>query len=109
MDKRTHKRISTNIEINYYLWNPLVWKKLYRGTIKNLSKNGMLISTKTRDFPRDSLLEIYIPFKKDVMYIPARASNIVWRRVLSDNSCDAIGIELSDPPQEYVDLVDSIS
>ena len=106
MEKRASKRIPTEIDIEYYLWNPLLWKKLYKGTINNLSEKGMHIRTKTVLFPLDSLLEISIPYKTNVIHLPAKVSNIVWTSVLPDNTCDSMGIELSDPPKEYLDLVE---
>jgi hypothetical protein len=96
------------MEINFYLWNPLFWKKLYKGTIKNMSEKGIFIKTKTINFPLDSLLEIYIPFKKNVLYLPAKISNIAWRTLLPDDTCNAMGIELSDPPQDYLNLVEGL-
>jgi hypothetical protein len=108
MEKRAKKRISANIDIEYYLWNPLFWKKQYTGTIKNLSENGMFISTNTTNFPLDSLLEIYIPFNTETLFLPAKFSNIAWRRILPDDSCDSIGVELSNPPREYLELVENL-
>ena len=108
MEKRTYKRIPANIKIRYLLWNPLIWKNRYFGTIKNLSEKGMFISTKTMYFPLDSLIEIFIPHKKNVLYIPVKISNIVWRNLLPDSSCNSIGIELSRPPQDYLELVESL-
>lgn len=107
MEKRAYKRIPVTIEIEYYLWKPLFWKKLYAGTIKNISEKGMLISTKTPSFPLDSLLEIYLPLNKDVLFIPAKDNTIAWRNILSDNSCDAIGVELSNPPWEYSGIIEN--
>jgi len=108
IEKRADKRIPANIEIEYYLWKPLFWKKLYAGTIKNISGKGMFISTKTPSFPLDSLLEIYIPFKKDLLFIPAKDNTIVWRHLLSDTSCDGIGVVLSNPPWEYSEIIENI-
>ena len=107
-EQRTKKRIPANIEIEYYLWKPLFWKKLYSGTIKNISEKGMFIMTKTPSFPLDSLLEIYIPFKKDVLFIPAKDNTIAWRNILSDNSCEGIGVEISNPPWEYLEFYESV-
>lgn len=108
MEKRTYERIPADIEIEYYLWKPLFWKKLYAGTIKNISEKGMLISTRTPSFPIDSLLEIYIPYNSDILFIPAKDSTIVWRRLLADNTCDGIGVELSNPPWEYSKIIERI-
>jgi len=108
VEKRAYKRIPAHIEIEYYLWKPLFWKKLYSGTIINISEKGMLISTKTPSFPIDSLLEIYIPYNKDILFIPAKDNTIVWRKLLGDNSCDTIGVELSNPPWEYSEIIESV-
>lgn len=108
IEKRAFQRIPADIPIRYLLWNPLFWKEQYSGTIKNISDKGMLISTKTRSFPLDSLMEISIPLKDNVLLIDAKFSNIVWRRMLPDDTCDTIGIELSNPPAEYLDLVRSL-
>lgn len=108
MEKRASKRIPVNIEIQYYLWNPLFWKKCFTGTIKNISEKGMLISTQTPAFPLDSLLEINIPLNKDVLFIPARDSTIVWSHCVSDNLCVAIGVELSNTPQEFSGIIKNV-
>jgi Tfp pilus assembly protein PilZ len=108
MENRAYKRVPANIKIRYALYNPLFWKNLYTGNIKNLSEKGLFISTKTIYFPLDALLEISIPFKKRVLNLPAKISNIAWRSVVSDNCCDGIGVELSVPPQEYLEFVDSL-
>ena len=105
-EQRVYKRIPANIEIEYYLWKPLFWKRLYPGTIKNISEKGMFISTKTPSFPLDSLLEIYVPYNEDTLFIPAKDNTIVWRNLLSDNSCDGIGIVLSNPPWEYSEIIE---
>lgn len=107
MEKRAHHRIPSNIQIDYYLWKPLFWKKLFSGTIKNISEKGMFISTKTPSFPIDSLLEIYIPLKKDVLFIPAKDNTITWRNILPDDTCDGIGVELSNTPQEFLTIIEN--
>ncbi len=109
MEKRAYNRIAVSIRVKYCLWNPPIWKHRYSGTIKNISEKGICLSTKTIYFPRDSLIEIYIPFNKSVLIIPLNISNIVWRSLLSDNTCDEIGIELSNPPQDYLEYVNSIN
>ncbi len=108
MEKRSCRRISSHIEISYFLWNPLFWKKKYSGTIRNISEKGMFIQTRTPNFPLDSLLEIYITFREKTVFLPAKVSNIVWRRLLSDDSCDSIGIELTDPPEEFIEFVNRL-
>jgi len=106
-EKRTCKRIPVNVEIRFYCWNNLSWKKLYSGTIANLSEKGMFISAKNMCFPCDSQLGIFIPFKDEVMYIPAHRIKIVWKNMLPDDSFDGIGIKLSKQRHEYLEFVES--
>jgi hypothetical protein len=109
MEKRACKRIPVNIELRFYCWNSLSWKKLYPGTITDISEKGMFISTENTCFPCDSLLEIFISFiKEKVLYIPAYNSSIMWRRMLPDDSFDGMGIELSNPSQDYLEFVNSL-
>ncbi|MEW6600864.1 MAG: PilZ domain-containing protein [Nitrospirota bacterium] len=108
VEKRSLKRFPSDIAIEYYLWKPLFWKKLFTGKIMNVSERGMFISTNTPSFPIDSLLEIYIPLNNNVLFIPAKDNTIVWRSLSSDNSCDGIGVELSNPPWEFKELVEGL-
>lgn len=108
MDSRESVRFPVSIEIRFYLWSALFWKNLYAGTVENLSEKGMYIRTKTLYVPRDALLEIYVPFRKNFMCIPVKPRNIIWRRALSDHSCDGLGIELSHPPQVYREFIESL-
>ena len=108
MDKRVSERLDVNMNIKYLLWNPLFWKHQYSGSIKNISESGMYLDTKTIYFPLDSLIEIYIPDKKETIRLPIKANNIVWRNILSDNSCKGIGIEFKNPPKEYMEFIDKL-
>jgi Tfp pilus assembly protein PilZ len=105
-EKRGNKRLPVNIKIKFYLWNPLFWKKLYRGTIKNISEKGMFISSDTRDFPVDCLLEIFLPTRQGELFLPVKVSNIAWRKAADKSSWKGIGVELTNPPEEYLELVE---
>ena len=69
----------------------------------------MYLNTKTIYFPRDSLLEIFIPKGEKIIYLTAKVSNIVRRSKLPDNSCDGIGIELTNPPKEYFTFIEGLN
>ena len=101
MNKRDHERMNVTIKISFHLWNPLFWKKEYNGVIKNISEKGLLISTITPSFPIDALLEIYLLADKEIIYIPAKNNTIIWKKLLSDNVCDSIGVALLNPPIVY--------
>jgi len=113
--KRAHQRIPANIKISYIHQHLGFRKNLYNGTIKNLSEKGMFISTNNY-FPRNSKIELLIPVKKTFLgistkkqciYIPTNIMRIVWKLASSNDSCEGIGIELSNPTQCYLDFVGS--
>ena len=108
LNKRANKRLDVDIKVQFYLWNPLFWKHSYSGSITNISQSYMYINAKTIDFPLDSLIEISIPNGEDVLYLSAKVSNIVWRNKLPNNSCGGIGIELTNPPKEYLKFIESL-
>lgn len=107
MEKRICKRITVDIEIRFYCWNMFFWKRLCYGTMKNLSENGMFIRTERTFFPCDAQIEIYIPSKDEVLYIPYNLISIIWRRILPDNSFDGIGVKFSNPPPKYLEFITS--
>jgi hypothetical protein len=71
------------------------------GTILNLSGNGMLISSKNIDFPFESQFKMHIPLQKEEVEIAVKVV-----RVLKTNGYyDGMGIELINPPDQYVSFV----
>ena len=58
--KRARQRIPANIKISYINQHLGFRKKVYNGTIKNLSEKGMFISTNNY-LPRNSKIELAIP------------------------------------------------
>jgi hypothetical protein len=76
----------------------------YSGTVTDISKNGMFIKIKEMCFPFNSQLEILILLKKEVLKIPVKVSRIIKSTVLYDG----IGVELINPPQNYVEFVDNL-
>lgn len=115
MEKRAYKRIPVSIKVRYLEWR--FFKNLYAGTIKNISEKGMFIYTNHTLIP-DSLIEICIPVvkkkifgipvRKENICIPAGLINIVRENTLSNGSLAGIGIELSHPPQQYLELLKSL-
>ncbi len=99
MDKRAFKRIPIDLKVRFYCCN-----KTYTGTITNLTEKGMFISTHELYFPFNSQLEIFIPLKDKGLHIPVNLNRIT----MSPDSDDGIGVELPNPPQDYLEFVDSL-
>ena len=99
MDNRTFERIPANIEVTFHCNN-----MDYTGTIVDISENGMFISTKDMCSPFDSQFEVVIPFKDKVLSVPVNLNRII----LSPDSRDGIGVELSESSEDYVDMVSKL-
>ena len=115
MEKRAYNRIPVSIKIKYLEWR-IGFKNQYTGTIKNITEKGMFIST-NYNVPLDSIIEVCIPVKKKVFgisvkknkfCIDANVISIVWGKNISKDSNACIGIELSNPPKEYLEFVGSL-
>lgn len=97
-EKRTCERIPSGEDISISYGNIF-----YSGTILNLSKKGMLISTK-KCFPVDSTSVIFIR-KKDVhVKLFAKVKRITGQ----DEYYDGIGFEILDPPQAFLDFINTL-
>ena len=99
MNKREFERIPANIEVRFHC-NSVD----YSGNILNISKNGMFISTKEMCSPFNSQFEIFIPHKGSLINVFVNMSRII----LSPNSDDGIGVKLSEPSEEYSELVSNL-
>jgi Tfp pilus assembly protein PilZ len=99
MQQRAFERVPANITIRFYSCNTD-----YSGTIKNLSENGMFISTEKMLFPFDSTIEIIVPFEEKLLKVPVK----VVRMTKTDDVFDGIGVALLDNHQDYLELVSSL-
>lgn len=98
MQRRSFERVPADIKIRFYSCNTD-----YSGTIKNLSENGMFISTDKMLFPFDSTIEIIIPFNEKLLKVPVK----VIRMTRSDDVFDGIGVTLLDNHREYLEFVNN--
>ncbi len=98
MDKRAFERIPVNLEVEYICNNTV-----YSGTVKNISRNGMFVDVDELCFPFNSPIELVFSLKKDVLRVSADLNRIV----MSPDSHDSIGVELSKPSQDYLDFISS--
>ncbi len=98
MKKRAVDRIPANLNADFFWSN-----KVNSGHIVDLSENGFLI--KTNSFPSiKTKFDLNINLKDDVLKIPVK----VRRLVMNANNYDAIGVEILDPPKEYLAYVDTL-
>lgn len=76
----------------------------YAGTITNLSEDGIFISTKSLNIPPDPEFKISVPIEQQMVHLPAK----VVRTEKTNGHYSGIGVELLNPPQEYLDYVDRL-
>ena len=96
MKKRAFERIPVDFEVRLPCGN-----MFYSGTVLNLSEKGMFISTK-RIYPVDSILNIQM--EKETVYLLARVKSFKK----TDGNSDGIGVEILNPPQNYLEFVSSL-
>ena len=99
MEKRKFERMPVNILVKYYCGDDE-----YSGTVTNISENGMFIRTDSIGFPFDSEFTTILPVEKQVFNIPVQ----VRRIQKTGDRYDGIGVELLNPPHEYLNYVSGL-
>jgi hypothetical protein len=89
--------IRLNVELNCQ-------GKVSSGTVTNLSENGMFINTRELDYTEGSQFDISILLKDKTLTVPAK---LVRTEKISGSS-EGIGVELQNPPQNYLDFVENL-
>jgi hypothetical protein len=77
----------------------------YFGLVTDLSEKGMFIRSQKIILPLESRFDVCIPSEEGEMF-PVRVE--VKRLEKSNSFYDGIGVEVLNPPQEYLDLVSSL-
>ena len=95
MKKRAVERIPANLKAEFF-WSD----KINSGHVVDLSENGFLVKTDSCPAIR-SKFDLNINLEDDVLKIPVKVRRIV-------NTDDAIGVEIVDPPQQYLDYVNEL-
>ncbi len=98
MEKRAFRRKNTTLPVKYFCEC-----MIYNGTIKNISENGMYIST-TNFLPCKNNIEMLIPLNNEVSKFNTRIRRIEKVNDLLFN----IGVEILDPPETYLKFVKNL-
>ncbi|MBI5409754.1 MAG: PilZ domain-containing protein [Nitrospirae bacterium] len=99
MARRSSLRIPISLNVRCKAYN-----KVYSGTVTNISENGMFVKIKEKNIPEDAHLTITIQLKEDSLHVPVK----LIRLKKNDGECEGIGVELSAPPQKYLDFVENL-
>ncbi len=102
-DRRTHNRISTNIEARF-----LYGKRFYAGKITNISESGMFIHTEMI-LPRSSNMEVIVMIGKEVARLPVTVRRTVHNRSQYKlYEPGGIGVELHQSSPKYLSFVNTL-
>ncbi len=96
-EKRDCREMQMEIQARLFFGN-----LLSLGTSTEASKHCMCINTRYR-FPLHSWINLLIPFNKDIVNIPCEISG--FSKI--DSLHDTMSIEILNPPEEYLELVNS--
>lgn len=99
MARRTTWRIPIRLNVVINSGN-----RVSQGTVTNISETGMFISAEMNGLVEDSRFDISIPLKEEVLHVPGK----FVRRSKDNGSNDGIGVEIKDPPQNYLDFVEDL-
>jgi hypothetical protein len=74
------------------------------GTASNLSVDGMFIHAKTC-YPVDSVFDVLFLVNEKVLRIPVKVKDLLK----TDNSYNAMAVEVMSLQRNYLDLIDSVT
>ena len=97
--KRIFERIPASIKVRFCCGDTE-----YHGIASNLSKNGMFINIKEIAFPFASHFEVFVLLKEEVLKIQAKVNRVMKPTDLYSG----IGVELINPPQNYLEFIDDL-
>ncbi len=73
-------------------------------TVTNLSEYGMFMNTDDSGLCELSQCDISIPVREGTLHVPGK----LVRRTKVNGGCEGIGVEITDPPQQYLDYVENL-
>lgn len=95
-ERRSSERVPVGEEVKICEGN-----LFFSGTALNISDKGMFIGTK-KHFALNAISLIVLRIKDRLFKLPAR----IKRSTLKTGFYDGIGVELIDPPRDYLEFLD---
>ncbi len=95
--KRSDQRIPSSLVVKYFHRGSICY-----GLITNLSAKGMCINSGVC-LPSNSSIKLLLPLKDEVLELPVK----VRRVVRTDTFYDTMGVEVLNPSEKYLQVVES--
>ena len=93
--ERYCNKISLKVDARFF------WAKMLAlGDVTGISKNCICINTRFC-FPLDSLIELFLPFKRKVLDLSVRVDKFRRKNSIHETMC----VEVLNPSKEYLDFV----
>jgi Tfp pilus assembly protein PilZ len=103
MERRAYARIPVNLQVRLFYGN-----LIYTGIVKDLSENGMFISTRVK-FPINSVFMIVVLINnKDTVKMPIKVKRTVDSISHASAMKSGMGVELLNVPPNYLDYVSKL-
>lgn len=99
MARRTNIRFPIRINVKFYCSD-----KVYSGTVTNISERGMFIKTNEMCFPEDRQFNLAIPLEHEMAHVPVKIN----RLLNMEGGNYGIGVELLNPPPQYIEYVENL-
>ncbi len=99
MARRASLRIPIRINVRFYCSD-----KVYSGIVTNISEIGMFIKTNEMCLPDDRQFNLTIPLENEMARIPVKVN----RLVNMEEGNYGIGVELLDPPPQFIEYVENL-
>jgi hypothetical protein len=98
MERRACERVNTNVDVRFFCGN-----MFYSGVVKNLSENGMFVST-MRCLPFDSTFDILFRLEDEIIKVPVKVKRIEK----TEGFYDGMGLEILERPRSYLAYVERL-
>ncbi len=95
--KRAEERVPSSLVVKFFHRGSICY-----GLVTDLSHRGMCINSGVC-LPSNSSIKLLLPLKEDVLELPVK----VRRVVRTDAFYDTMGVEVLNPPDKYLQIVDS--
>ena len=99
IEKRLSERFPTKLIVNFSCCD-----RDYSGTAINISETGMFISSRDMSFPNEAKFKVQLYINNEHLDLPVR----MCRLTISPDLDDGMGVEIIDPPANYLLLIDKL-
>jgi len=99
IEKRSSERFYSDLNVNFKCCD-----RDYTGKVVDISETGMFITSRDMSFPNDANFNVELDINNEHLSLPVR----MCRLTISPRMEDGMGVEILNPPQNYLVLIDRL-